>query len=61
MSFHVYFDKQVHKKLVKKKASKKKIKSLNFAETHTEKQTCAAALSGSFETYNLFFFSFMKH
>ena len=35
MSFHVYFDKQVHKKNEKKKKlSKKKIESLNFAESN---------------------------
>ena len=33
MSFHVYFDKQVHTKMEKKKASKK-IKGLNFAESN---------------------------
>ena len=47
MSFHLYFDKQAHKKLEKrrKKQNKTKIKSLNFAESNAR---------GSFETYNLF-------
>ena len=59
MSFHVYFDKQVHKKLGEKKTSKqkKKIKSLNFAESNVHQQTNAR---GSFETYNLFLFSLIK-
>ena len=53
MSFHVYFDKQVHKKLKKKNsASKKKIESLNFAESNAHRKTNTR---GSFETYNLFF------
>ena len=51
MSFHVYFDKQVHKKLEKNKQAKK-IKSLNFAESNVHQKTNAR---GSFETYNLFF------
>ena len=53
MSFHVYFDKQVHKKKLEKKISKqKKKKSLNFAESNAHQKTNAR---GSFETYNLFF------
>ena len=47
MSFHLYFDKQVHKKLKKKKLSKQKkkkrkrktIKSLNFAESNVHRKT----------------------
>ena len=34
MSFHLYFDKQVHKKLKKKARKQKKIKRLNFAESN---------------------------
>ena len=44
MSFHVYFDKQVHKKL-------EKIESLNFAKSNMHQKTNAR---GSFKTY--FFF-----
>ena len=53
MSLHVYFDKQVHKKLEKIKRAKK-IESLNFAESDAHRKTNAR---GSCETYNLFFFS----
>ena len=51
MSFHAYFDKQVNKKL-RKKLSKRKIDSLNFAESNAHQKTNARS---SFETYNLFF------
>ena len=46
MSFHVYFDKQVHKKTEQKKLSKqKKIEAwILLNQTRTEKQTRAAAL-----------------
>ena len=46
MSFHVYFDKEVHKKLEKNQASKKKkLKSLILLnQTCTEIQMLAAAL-----------------
>ena len=53
MSFHVYFDKQVNKKL-RKKLSKRKIDSLNFAESNAHQKTNARS---SFETYNLYFFT----
>ena len=57
MSFHVYFDKQVHKKTGKKnKQAKKKIKSLNFAESNVHRKTNAY---GSFDTYNFFLFCFV--
>ena len=46
MSFHLYFDKQVHKKLKKK---------LNKKKTRTEKQTRAAALG-----HTIYFFSLIK-
>ena len=59
MSFHLYFDKQVHKKLKKKQKQKqkklskpKKIKSLNFAESNAHQKTNAR---GRFETNNFFF------
>ena len=52
LSFHVYFDKQVHKKTGKKLSKQKKIQSLNFAESNAHRKTNAR---GSFETYNLFF------
>ena len=57
MSFHVYFDKKVHKKTEKKNTqlSKKKIKCLNFAESNAHRKTNAR---GSFETYNLFIYLF---
>ena len=49
MSFLVYFDKQVHKKLEKsskqKKKKKKKIQTLNFAESNALPNA-----RGSFET-----------
>ena len=51
MSFHVYFNKQVHYKLEKIKEAKK-IKSLNFAKSIAHQKTNAR---GSFETHNLFF------
>ena len=51
MSLQVYFDKQVYKKLGKKK-KEKKIKNLNFAEWNAHQKTNAC---GSFETHNLFF------
>ena len=41
------------KKISKQKKKKKKIKSLNFAESNVHRKTNA---SSSFETYNLFFF-----
>ena len=47
MSFHVYFDKQVHKKTGKKL----KIKSLNFAESNGHQKT---NMRGSFETHIIF-------
>ena len=48
ISFHVYFDKQVHKKTEKKKNKQaKKIKTLNFAESNAHRKTNAR---GSFET-----------
>ena len=57
MSFHVYFDKQVHKKLGKK-LSKQKKKSFKawilLAQTYTEKQMRAAALR-----HTIYFFSLM--
>ena len=52
MSFHVYFDKQAHEKTGKKLSKqKKKIQSLNFAESNRHRKTNARS---SFETYNLF-------
>ena len=51
MSFHVYFVKQVHKKLKKKtiKQTKKKIKAwILLNQTCTQKQTRAAALRHTF-------------
>ena len=45
ISFHVYFDKQVHKNM--KKIKHAKIRSLNFAESNTHRKTNA---SDSFET-----------
>ena len=53
MYFHVYFDKQVHKRLEKKLNKQKKIERLNFAESNAHQKT---NVRGSFETYNLFFF-----
>ena len=46
VSFHVYFDKQVHEKLERKsnkqkKKKKKKKKSLNFAESNAHRKTNA--------------------
>ena len=45
VSFHLYFDKQVHKKKLNKKLSKKKkrkkIKRLNFAESNAHRKTNA--------------------
>ena len=44
MSFHVYFDKQLHKKF-KKKIKHKKLKAwILLNQMRTEKQTCGAAL-----------------
>ena len=58
MSFHVYFDKQVHKKLKKiSKQKKKKITSLNYAESNAHRKTNAR---GSFETHNFFLILMMK-
>ena len=52
MSFHVYFNKQVHYKLEKKKLSKQKLKAwILLNQTYTEKKNGC----GSFETYNYFF------
>ena len=48
---------QFIKKLKKNQASKKKIKSLNFAESNAHRKT---NVRGSFETYNFFFFSLIK-
>ena len=47
VSFLVYFDKQVHKKLEKKLSKQKKIQTLNFAESNAHRKTNAR---GSFET-----------
>ena len=47
ISFLVYFDKQVHKKLEKKIKQAKKIQTLNFAESNAHRKTNAR---GSFET-----------
>ena len=42
MSFHIYFDKQVHKKLKKKLSKQKKLKAwILLNQTCTEKQTRA--------------------
>ena len=41
----------------KNKQAKKKIKSLNFVESNAHQKTNAR---GSFETYNLFFFSLIE-
>ena len=57
ISFHVYFDKQVHKKLEKKLSKKKLEAGILLNQMRTEKQMCAA---GSFETYNIYFFSLNK-
>ena len=53
ISFLVYFDKKVHKKLKKKiKQAKKKIQTSDFAESNAHRKINAR---GSFETYDLFF------
>ena len=57
VSFHVYFDKQVHKKLENKISKQKKSKSLNFAESNTHRKTNAHS---SFETYNLFLLALLQ-
>ena len=51
MSFHVYFEKQVHKKSEKKNKQKKLKAWILLNQTRTEKQTRAAALR---ETINSF-------
>ena len=56
MSFHLYFDKQVHKTTAKK-LSKKKIKSWNFAESNAHWKTNGR---GSFEKNNFFFLSLLN-
>ena len=52
ISFLVYFDKKVHKKLKKKIKQAKKFQTLDFAESNAHRKTNAR---GSFETYDLFF------
>ena len=51
ISFLVYFDKKVHKKLEKKIKQAKKFQTLDFAESNAHRKTNAR---GSFETYDLF-------
>ena len=52
ISFLVYFDKKVHKKLKKKIKQATKFQTLDFAESNAHRKTNAR---GSFETYDLFF------
>ena len=52
ISFLVYVDKKVHKKLKKKIKRAKKFQTLDFAESNAHRKTNAR---GSFETYDLFF------
>ena len=57
ISFLVYFDKKVHKKLKKKIKQAKKFQTLDFAESNTHRKTNAR---GSFETYDLFFLALQE-